>query len=365
MLLVMMGTDAHIFSLLNREITVVIIYKKRKGKREERNRTRRCKKMDKKTKVLISYNQKGGVAKTTTCVNLAQILGDIYHKKVLLIDSDPQNSLSFLANVDISQSGALASETGIPDLGYLEGMFQWYGDVCDADDLRRTIITPKYVKRVRVPGTIEWTNEECDFAFDLLPGYDSDLSLVEMLFVAPTDEPWILAPDNRKYARYMMKMIVDRIKEYYDYDYIIIDCPPSLGIISINALVAGDYLFIPTTPDMLSTVGINVIIRNLNDLKLYVPDFNILGILFGSYAGTKADDELIRDVEEYGREQNINVFRTRIPRINAMRNISSEEGIAVLNSNKAFRNYRASIISLAEEILAQTEGKMPEKEDER
>ena len=48
-----------------------------------------------------------------------------------------------------------------------------------------------------------------------------------------------------------------------------------------------------------------------------------------------------------------------------MRNISSEEGIAVLNSNKAFRNYRASIISLAEEILAQTEGKMPEKEDER
>ena len=143
--------------------------------------------MDKKTKVLISYNQKGGVAKTTTCVNLAQILGDIYHKKVLLIDSDPQNSLSFLANVDISQSGALASETGIPDLGYLEGMFQWYGDVCDADDLRRTIITPKYVKRVRVPGTIEWTNEECDFAFDLLPGYDSDLSLVEMLFVAPTD----------------------------------------------------------------------------------------------------------------------------------------------------------------------------------
>ena len=57
--LVMMGTDAHIFSLLNREMTVVIIYKKRKGKREERNRTRRCKKMDKKTKVLISYNQKG------------------------------------------------------------------------------------------------------------------------------------------------------------------------------------------------------------------------------------------------------------------------------------------------------------------
>ena len=162
-------------------------------------------------------------------------------------------------------------------------------------------------------------------------------------------------------------MVVDKIKEYYDYDYILIDCPPSLGILSINALVASDYLVIPTTPDMLSTIGINVIIRNLNDLRLYVPEFNILGIVFGSYAGTKADDELIADVEEYGRETEINVFRTRIPRVNAMKNISSEEGIAVLNNNKVFRNYRASIISLAEEILAQTESveKAVEKTDEK
>lgn len=311
---------------------------------------------DSKTKVIAAYSQKGGVGKTSLTINLAQILGSVYGKKVLVIDNDSQNNLTFLCNLDISQSGALANENGIPDLGWLEGMFQWYGDVCDAEDLKQTIVTPEYIKRVRVPGSIEWKNETRKFAFDLVPGYDADLSLVETLYISPVNEPFILRnSENKKYARYTLKMVVDKIKEYYDYDYILIDCPPSLGILSINALVASDYLVIPTTPDMLSTIGINVIIRNLNDLRLYVPEFNILGIVFGSYAGTKADDELIADVEEYGRETEINVFRTRIPRVNAMKNISSEEGIAVLNNNKVFRNYRASIISLAEEILAQTE----------
>lgn len=313
-----------------------------------------------KTKVIITFNQKGGVSKTTTTINLAQILGSVYNKKVLVIDNDTQNSLSFLANLDVNMPGALAETDGIPDLGWLEGMFEWDGTTCDYDDLRRAIITPQYTKRSRVPGTIEWEDETVDFAFDILPGYDVDLSLVEMLFVSPNDDAYILKRENRKYARYMLKMVVDKIKDYFDYDYIIIDCPPSLGILSINALVAGDYLIIPTTPDMLSTVGINVIIRNLNDLKLYVPDFNILGVLFSGYSGTKADDELVADVEEYGHDENINVFKTKIPRINAMQNVSREEGIAVLNNNKVFRKYKAAIISLAEEILEQTEGFKPE-----
>lgn len=311
----------------------------------------------KKTKVICLYNQKGGVSKTTTAVNLGQVLGDLYGKKVLLIDNDTQNSLSFLCNRDVSEPGALASDEGVPDLGWLEGMFQWYGTVCDYDDLKQAIVRPTYIRRVKAEDRFSWTSEETEFSFDLLGGQDADLSLVEMLFVAPTDEPYILDDENRKYARYMLKMIVDKIKEYYDYDYIIIDCPPSLGILSINALIASDYLVIPTTPDMLSTVGISVIIRNLNDLKLYVPTFNILGILFSGYSGTKADDELIRDVEEYGKEEGINVFRTRIPRVNAMRNISREEAIAVLNNSKSFRKYRAAVISLAEEILEQTERK--------
>lgn len=314
--------------------------------------------MSENTKVLLLFNNKGGVGKTNITINLCEILGSVYKKRVLAIDNDAQNSLSFLCNVPVNEDGALEAEEGHPDLGYLIGNIQWEGmsAIPEYEDLADAIIRPSYKINSRVPHSTRWETKNVDFSFDLLPGYNKDLSIVEMLYVAPTDEPFILQGDNRKYARYLLKLVVDQIKKYFDYDYIIIDCPPSLGILSINALLAGDSLILPTTPDMLSTIGISNIIDNLNDLHLYVPNFTVLGTVFNMYSGTKGDDAIIEDVKEYGVENNINVFKTRIPRVNKMKQVSSEENIAVNVNEKQFRMYRESIISLAKEIIDLTEG---------
>lgn len=306
--------------------------------------------MGSNTKVIAVYNQKGGIGKTTTTINLMEALGQRGYK-VLGIDNDCQNSLSFLANIDTYKKGMLESENGEMDIGALIGIFQWMGELASYEDLTQAIKRPTYTKKARVEGTINWEERIEKFSFDIIPGVGKDLSLAEMIYVSPSDEPYILKPENRRNARYILKLVIDQVKANFDYDYIFIDCPPSLGILSINALVASDFLIIPTNPDMLSTIGIQTIIENLRELNLYIPDFKILGILFNEYTNTKYDNELINDVIEYGKTEDINVFKTKLPRRNKMKQLSAEENIAYLNSSADFKTYNKAIDELVDEIL--------------
>lgn len=315
----------------------------------------------KNTKVLLCYNNKGGVGKTSIVINLAETLGKDFGKKVLCIDNDSQNSLSFLANLPVNENGLFDDlENGHPDLGWLIGSYYISGKLPSYESVQRAIVTPIYHKKFKKEKSMQWEERELPFHFDLLPGYNKDLALTEILFYSAND-CYILDPANRPKARSALKLIVDVIRETMDYDYLIIDCAPNLGLNSIQALLAGDELVIPVTPDFLSSAGLSNIIGNLQDLGRFVPNFHILGVVLNAYSGTKSDQLLVEDIEQYGKIMGLNIFENRLPRVNSMKKLSAEDGIAVLSNEKAYRHYNARMRSLAEEIL-NLEEKIKEEE---
>ena len=221
-----------------------------------------------KCKVIALTNQKGGVAKTTSAVNLGVGLANQGYR-VLLIDADPQGSLTISLGVknpdELDVSLATVMDTVIDDESISE----------DAGILH---------------------HEE---GVDLLPA-NIELSGMETgLF-------------NIMSREYVLKNYIDKIR--HNYDYVLIDCMPSLGMMTINALAAADSVIIPSQPSFLSTKGLNLLLHSISKVKRSInPNLTIDGILLTMVDNRTINAKDIISSLRNGVGQNIKVFATEIP----------------------------------------------------
>ena len=219
-------------------------------------------------KVIAVENQKGGTGKSTTVLNLG--VGLVRHnKKVMLIDADPQGSLSI-------------------SLG-----------IARPDDLDITLATVM----TNIMNDREFNDDfgiiHCDEGVDLMP-CNIELSGVESnMFNAMSRE-------------FILKTYVDQQRK--NYDYILIDCTPSLGILPINAFVAADSIIIPSQPRILSTKGLDLLLRSYHKVQRGInPKLKIDGILFTMVDFRTNNDKSIVQSMRDTVGQRIHVFNTVIP----------------------------------------------------
>lgn len=185
-------------------------------------------------KVLVLSNQKGGVAKTTSTVNLGVGLAKT-GKRVLLVDADPQSSLTISLGIKAPDELTVSL----------------------ADMMQAVVSDQPFPEQNCVISHAE--------GVDLLPS-NIGLSGMEMsLFNAMSRE-------------HVLKTCLGRFKK--SYDYILVDCMPSLGMLTINALAAADSVIIPSQPSFLSTKGLNLLLHSIARVKKQInPKLQISGIL--------------------------------------------------------------------------------------
>lgn len=216
-----------------------------------------------KAKVIALANQKGGVGKTTSAINLAASVASL-GKRVLLIDSDPQGNASSGLGVDIKKTRHHLYHCLLEEVTADKA-------ICRSGDIQQLDIIPTYI----------------------------DLIGVEVELVSAT-----------KRERYMEKMIKPLLPSY---DYIFIDCPPSLGLLTVNALTAADSVIIPMQCEYFALEGLSQLVRTIRLVKnSYNRKLTIEGLLLTMYdRRNNLTHQVALEIKKHFQKQ---VYSTVIPR---------------------------------------------------
>ncbi len=248
-------------------------------------------------KVISIANQKGGVGKTTTTINLSAALAE-KGKRILIIDIDPQGNTSSGFGVDKNQRENTVYEL---ILGY-------------------SSINEAIVHNV-IPN------------LDLIPS-NVNLAGAEIELI------------DKLHKEAILKKELDFVQE--DYDYILIDCPPSLNVLTVNAMVASDAVLVPIQCEFYALEGLSQLIHTINLVRERLnPKLDIEGIVFTMYdSRTNLSQQVVENVREHVTQK---IYNTMIPRnVRLAEAPSYGEPITVYDSKSVgAESYRA----LAEEFL--------------
>lgn len=281
-------------------------------------------------KIISVFNQKGGVGKTTTVVNLAVALAYL-DKKVLVIDMDPQANATTGLGIDKNKV-----ETSIYDMFYFSSPEEVEQEISDDEKVEDSISEEE-----KAQDNPEETLENIDkyivktkSGVDLIPSENSLSGLeVELVELDPVERTQKL------------KKILGAIKS--EYDFILIDLPPSLGLLSINALVASNSIIIPIQTEYYALEGVSELMNTFELVKESLnKDLYVEGVLLSMFdKRTKLSYEVVEEVKKYFKNR---VFMTMIPRNVKLAEAPSHGKSAVEYDPKS--QGAMAYISLAQEI---------------
>ena len=231
-------------------------------------------------------NQKGGVGKTTTVDNLAELFAS-FGLKTAIIDIDPQSSITTLKN-DITE----IIENHQPEMT----------DVMLQDTSLKSIITQLKPNLYIAPTTLKLS--------------DAELNLV-----------------NATLRELILKRNIEELNS--EFDIIIIDCPPSRGLLTVNALSASDFVIVPVQSEYQALVSINLLFSTINNVQKAInPDLKVLGYVITMATRTNHSDEIIKEVEIDNRANIIGIINRQI--------VISDAGVANMSAYEFDRGLTAS-----------------------